>query len=103
MLNLTSNAQGRITPQERLKNLQQKLNLTEEQSTNVEKILVDSDKQIQKLRESDNPDRAEFRKIMDNSNEQIMQVLNEKQKTEFNKILEQRKNRRQGNSKNKNH
>jgi outer membrane lipoprotein-sorting protein len=102
LLSFTVAAQNRLTPQERLKNLKERLNLTEDQSVNVEKILETSNDDIQKLRSTENPDRTEFRKIMDNTNQEILKVLNEKQKIEFNKILEERQNRRQRNSGNKN-
>ena len=86
-------AQSRFTPQERLQNLKERLNLTQEQSAEVEKILTASDKKIQELRESNNSDRTKFREIMDNSNKEIIKVLNDKQKTEFNKMLEERRSR----------
>ena len=87
-------AQSRLTPQERLKNLKDKLNLTEEQSVKVEKILTSSDKEMQELRKSNNMDRAKFREIMEKSDNEILKVLNDKQKTEYNKILEERRSRR---------
>jgi Spy/CpxP family protein refolding chaperone len=88
-------AQGRFTPQERLKMLKDRLSLTDEQSAKVEKILIKSDSELKNLRASENPDRASFRKIMDDSNNEILKVLNEKQKAEFNKMLEERRNRQQ--------
>jgi Spy/CpxP family protein refolding chaperone len=96
----TALAQPRFTPQDRLKMLKEKLNLTEEQSVKVEKILVKSSEDLKKLRDSENPDRASFRKIMDDSNQEILKVLNDKQKEEFNKMLEERRNRRQQNMNN---
>jgi len=93
----TVNAQPRFTPQDRLERLKEKLSLTKEQSIKVEKILVKSDEEMNKLRASENPDRAAFRKIMDSSNKEIEKLLNEKQKLEFNKLLEERRNRRQEN------
>jgi hypothetical protein len=97
MVTFASFAQGMRTPQERLKVLNEKLSLTKEQSVKVESILLENDKQIQKLRSSDNPDRNEFRKIMENSNQEILKVLNEKQKVEYNKMLDERKKQYQHN------
>jgi Spy/CpxP family protein refolding chaperone len=101
IISVSINAQPRITPKERLKMLNERLNLTEEQSVKIEKILKTSDEEIQKLRESEKPDRTEFRKIMDHTNQEIMTVLNEKQKTEYNKMLEERRNRWRKSSNNK--
>jgi hypothetical protein len=86
-------AQGRFTPQERLKMLKDRLSLTDEQSSKVEKILLKSDEDMKKLRANDNPDREAFMKIRDNADQEIQKVLNEKQKTEYNKMLEERRNR----------
>lgn len=93
MVSVSILAQPRFTPQERLKILKARLTLTAEQSIKVEKILIKSDEEMKKLQSNKNPDRTEFIKIMDSSNEEILNVLNEKQKTEYNKILEERRNR----------
>ena len=95
-------AQNRMSTQERLKKLNERLNLTEKQSAKIEKILKTSDEEIQKLRKDQNPDRTEFRKVMDHTNQEILSILNEKQKTEYNKMLEERRNRWQRNSDNRN-
>jgi len=89
------NAQPRFTPKDRLERLKERLSLTKEQSKKAEKILVKADEEMKKLRASENPDRAAFRKIMDSSNKEIEKVLTEKQKLEFNKMLEERRKRRQ--------
>jgi hypothetical protein len=90
------------TPQERLKILNEKLTLTKEQAAKVEKILVKNDEQIQKLRASENPDRSEFRKIMEDSNQEILKVLDDKQKVEYNKMLDERRKQHQQNQNNPN-
>ena len=92
-----ANAQPRFTPQDRLERLKERLSLTKEQSKKVEKILIKADDEMKKLRASENPDRAAFRKITDSSNKEIEKVLTEKQKPEFNKMLEERRKRRQEN------
>jgi hypothetical protein len=93
VISLHTFAQPRFTPQERLKILKERLTLTEEQSVKVEKILIKSDEDLNKLQASENSDRTKFRKIMDDSNQEILNVLNEKQKTEYKKMLEERRNR----------
>lgn len=93
LLSLVAIAQPRFTPQERLKMLKERLNLTEEQSKKVEDILVKSDKEIKKLRSSDNRDRTQFRDLMDKTNQEIEKVLDEKQKAEYKKMMEERRQR----------
>ena len=96
ILSLVAVGQPRFTPQERLKMLKERLNLTEEQSQIVEKILIKSDDEMQKLRSSDNRDRSQFRAQMDKTNQEIEKVLDENQKAEYNKMLDERRNRKQG-------
>ncbi len=96
------NAQQRFTPQERAKNLKEKLNLTDEQTAKVEQILTNSNAEIQKLRAGENPDREKFREIRENSNKAILEILTEKQKTEFNKMLDERKPGKRSQLNNKN-
>ncbi|HCY74721.1 MAG TPA: hypothetical protein DHV28_02280 [Ignavibacteriales bacterium] len=93
LLSLVAIAQPRFTPQERLKMLKERLNLTEEQSKNVEKILIKSDEDMQKLRSTDNRDRSQFRAQMDKTNQEIEKVLDEKQKSEYKKMMEERRQR----------
>lgn len=102
MFSMSLYAQPRLTPQEKLKKLNERLNLSEEQSVKIEKILKTSDEEIQKLRESQNPDRSEFRKVMDHTNQEILSILNENQKAKYNKMLEERRNRWRRNSDNRN-
>jgi Spy/CpxP family protein refolding chaperone len=91
------NAQPRYSPQDRLERLKERLGLTKDQVEKVKKILVKADEEIQKLCASENPDRAEFRKIMGNTNNEIIKVLNKKQKAEYEKMLDERRKRRQEN------
>lgn len=93
LLSLVAVAQPRVTPQERLKMLKERLNLTQEQSKKVEDILINSDKEMQKLRSSNNRDRSQFRDLMDKTNQEIEKVLDEKQKTEYKKMMEERRRR----------
>ena len=94
----TANAQPRFSAKDRLERLKERLSLTQEQSAKVEKILLKQEDEMKKLRSSDNFDRTEFRKIMDNSNQEIEKVLDKKQKLEFKKMLDERRQRRQENS-----
>jgi hypothetical protein len=93
VLSLVAVAQPRFTPQERLKMLKERLNLTQEQSKKVEDILINSDKEMQKLRSGENRDRSQFRAQMDKTNQEIEKVLDEKQKVEYKKMLEERRQR----------
>ena len=93
LVSLSVFAQQRFTPQERVKMLKERLNLSDEQSIKVEKILLKSNEDLKKLRGSNNQDRSEFIKIRENSDQEILKVLNDKQKIEFKKMLEERKNR----------
>ena len=95
-------SQSRFTPKERLINLQNKLNLTDEQSSKIEKILIDSDQQMKNLRAGENPSREEIRKVRENTNQEIMKLLDDNQKAVYNKILEQRKSNWQRKPDNKN-
>jgi ribosome recycling factor len=97
VFSLVAIAQPRVTPQERLKALKEKLNLTEDQSVKVEKILVNADEQMKKLRANGNTDRTDFRNLMDKTNQEIDKVLDEKQKIEHKKMMDERRNRRQQN------
>jgi uncharacterized membrane protein YhiD involved in acid resistance len=100
---VTTSAQSKATQQERLKNLKQRLQLTEEQYTKVEQIITKTSDELQKLRSSGNPDREDFMKIRDESNEEVLQVLDETQKAEFNKMLDERGNFRQRETNKNNH
>ncbi len=102
LLTAAVNAQQRLTPRERAKNLKARLSLTDEQTAKVEQILTSSSDKIQKLRAGDNPDREQFRKIRDDSNKAILDILTENQKTEFNKMLEERRSMRRSAPNNRN-
>jgi hypothetical protein len=100
-LSIIVSAQSRVSQQEKLKNLRVRPNLTEEQYAKVEQILINSYDEMLKLRSPENPDREEFRKIRDESNREIMQILDEKQKAGYNKMLDMRRNFQQHDSNNK--
>lgn len=92
-LTLVAFAQPRMTAQERLKMLKERLSLTEAQSVKIEKILINADEKIKELRTEGKHDRTEFRDLMDKTNQEIDKVLDEKQKVEHKKMIDERKNR----------
>lgn len=92
-LTLAAVAQPRMTPQERLKMLKERLSLTEAQSVKIEKILINADEKIKELRTKGKNNRTEFRDLMDKTNQEIDKVLDEKQKVEHKKMIDERKNR----------
>lgn len=94
-------AQPRFDPKEQLKDLKEKLNLSEDQSKEVETILVDMTEEMKKLREDNTGSREEMfpkmMKIREDANKKIENVLNDDQKKAFKKYLEEReKQRRNG-------
>ena len=88
LISLTVSAQPRQSPQDRVKALKERLNLTDDQSSQVEKIFTQAQEKMK-----NSADRSEFRKIMTDSNDQIEKLLTDKQKTEFKKMQEERMNR----------
>ncbi len=97
-LTLAAFAQPRTTPQERLKMLKERLSLTEVQSVKIEKILITADEKIKELRTKGKNNRTEFRDLMDKTNQEIDKVLDEKQKAEHKKMIDERKNRSRQNN-----
>ena len=96
---------GRMSPEERAKQLVEQLKLDKDQAKKVTDIYTKSQEKIQKLFESGggfgDPDtRDKVMKLREESNNEIMKILTDTQKTEYKKILdEQRKRmeeRRQG-------
>ena len=81
------NAQGRVTPQERAKNLKEKLELTDDQTAKVESIFVDSQKKMQELRKNVGGDRSAIRDSMKTISEQadkkITDILTDAQKEKY--------------------
>jgi periplasmic protein CpxP/Spy len=90
-------AQPRRTPEERAQNLKEQLSLTDEQTSKVEKIYVEADQKFKNELQG-NFDRDKFRTIMDTTNMEIEKLLTDNQKDAFNKLLEERRNRWQGNN-----
>ncbi len=91
LLSAAAFAQPRFSREERLKEYTTKLELTKEQVAIVDSILTLADTKMKALFESDTPDRSQMRKIMESVNSQIETILDEEQKTEFAKMLAERK------------
>ena len=103
MLSLSTFAQPqRLTPQERVKTLTERLNLTKDQATQIEQIYVKAQDQMKQMNTDGKPDRSAMRKMMQDTQTQVTNVLDDKQKVEFQKMQDERRqgmqNRRQGNT-----
>ena len=91
MLTISTFAQPRLSPQERVKALTERLSLTKDQAAKIEKILIQSQDQMKKMSSEGKPDRTAMKKIMEDNQAQIEKVLDAKQKVEFKKMQEERK------------
>lgn len=95
---------GRMNAQERIKrnleDLKNRLELTELQYAKVDSLLKMQNDEIEKLRESNNEDRVSMRsafiELREKYDRNIKSLLNEKQKKEYAKYLEERRQRMQG-------
>jgi hypothetical protein len=96
-------AQGRMTHEERVKQYQERLKLNADQTKKVDAILVKTEKKMQEMRDSGNRDnfREEMMKINQGTNDEIMKILKPAQKEELKKMIEERKNRMQGQGRNR--
>ena len=96
-------AQGRMTREERVKQYKERLKLTDAQTKKLDAILAASELKIQKLRDSGDMEnmRDEMMKMRNESNDEIQKILKPDQKKEFLKMMEERKNRGQGQGRNR--
>lgn len=96
-------AQGRMTHEERVQQLKERLKLTDDQTKKIDAILVKSDKKREEMRNSGDMEnmRETMMKNMEETNDQILKILKPAQKVEFKKIIEERKNRMQGQKRNR--
>ncbi len=95
-MSLLLQAQMRMSPAERTKQMTEQLILTEEQAKKVESILTKSQEKITKIMEGGfgNPEnREKMMKLRDEANNEIMKILDDKQKKEFKKIIEEQRKR----------
>lgn len=90
-------AQNRMSPQERTKQLAEQLKLDEEQTQKVEEIFTRSQEKIMEIVQSggmgDPSTREKVMEIREQSNKEIMNILNDTQKEEFQKIIEEQRSR----------
>lgn len=85
----------KMTPKERAGELKEKLDLSEQQLVKIEKIFVETDKKMKAMFEKKSAEREEMHnamnEVMESTDKEIMKNLNENQKKEFMKLLEERK------------
>ncbi|MDP3148639.1 MAG: hypothetical protein Q8N83_05860 [Ignavibacteria bacterium] len=96
-------AQGRMTHEERVQQYKERLKLTDDQTKKIDAILLKSEKKREELRNSGDMEniREVMMKNMEETNAQILKILKPAQKVEFNKMVEERKNRMQGQRRNR--
>jgi Spy/CpxP family protein refolding chaperone len=101
ILSLSTFAQPRMSPQERVKALTEKLSLTKDQAAQIEKIYIQAQDQMKKMNDDGKTDRSAMRKMMEDTQTQVNNVLDDKQKAEFKKMQDERRkgmqNQRSGN------
>jgi len=94
-----ASAQMRMSPTERAKQLGESLKLNSDQLKKVEDILTKSQDQFSKLMNNgdfrNEETRNKMNQLREESNKEIMNILNAKQKVEYKKFLEEQKKRMQ--------
>lgn len=97
VLSASSNAQMRMSPSGRAKQLAEQLKLSDDQTKKVEAIFTKSEEKAFKIMENDGfgngENRDKMMKIREEANGEIMKILNDKQKSEFKKIIEEQRKR----------
>jgi hypothetical protein len=91
MLSLSTFSQPRLSPKERVKALTERLSLTKDQASKIEQIYVKAQDQMKKMNTDGKSDRSAMRKVMDDTQTQVNKVLNAKQKEEFQKMQDERR------------
>src|ERR1035437_2813629 len=92
MLALSTFAQPRLSPKERVKALTERLSLTTDQAAQIEQIYVKAQKQMKQMNAGEEKsDRSVMRKMMEDTRTQVVNVLDDKQKVEFQKMQDERK------------
>ncbi len=86
-------AQGRYSVKDRVANLKSKLSLNDRQTLQVDSILTSASEKIKNLPEDSGDRRAQMRSIMTEANNQVMNVLTDEQKTQYQKMQDERKER----------
>lgn len=92
------NAQGRMSPKERVKDLKSKLELTDEQAQKIENIFTESQQKMKDYRDknegvSRTDMMKEMRAINENADKSIDSLLTDKQKEQYAAIKKERQER----------
>ena len=82
--------QGRPSVEDRVKTMKERLKLTDDQVTQVTKILQDNAEKMKKIPRGEGFD--ERRKIMEETSASIEKILTDTQKAEYQKMREERRN-----------
>jgi len=94
------NFPGRMSPEERALQLKEVLDLTDEQTKEVEQIYTESQKKMAELRDQYEGDRSQMRELMmahrDETNKKIEEILYEDQIPVYREYLEERREFRRG-------
>lgn len=91
-----SHAQGggrRFNPEDRAKQLQTQLKLSDDQTTKVTAIYKTQFTKMDSIRKAGGDMRSSMRPLMDSTNKQVKAVLTPEQATEFDKAQQERMNR----------
>ena len=83
--------QPRLSPQERVKALTERLNLTKDQAAQIEQIYIEAQNQMKQMSIDGKPDRSAMRKMMEDTQAKVANVLDDKQKAEFQKMQDERR------------
>ncbi|MGH9679014.1 MAG: hypothetical protein ACRD4Y_03615 [Candidatus Acidiferrales bacterium] len=88
---------GPMSPDDRLKQMTKNFDLTADQQAKIKPILVDEQKKMEDARNDSSGDRREMRgkmrQIFQDTNTQIRALLDDSQKTKFDKLEQQRMDR----------
>ena len=97
LLSTTLLAQGRMSLEERVEILEERLELNETQKEQVTEILESAFEKMSDLRNDQYADRTmmreQMRTLMKEADDQIINILNDDQKVEYQEIMEERKER----------
>jgi hypothetical protein len=89
---------GRLNPQEQVQRLAERLDLNDQQKSEIEQILTEQREKFMRLREEYTGERAEMREVLRDlraeTDEKITAVLNEEQKEEYRIMQSERRERR---------
>ncbi|MBI1938267.1 MAG: hypothetical protein HYS25_09080 [Ignavibacteriales bacterium] len=105
VLSASSNAQMRMSPSGRAKQLAEQLSLNADQTKKVEVIFTNSQNKTEQIMGKDGfgngENRDKMMKIREDTNNEVMKILNDKQKSEFKKIIEEQRKRMEERSQNR--